>query len=196
MLSQKNCGSLISFFGCGLTYAAVPHKGTVDRLCLKLPDVSRVEYERYISVWLSSSKIRRIFRVLRNTLFDFSKTTSPVFPFLMRAIIAGVISPVWRQLTALSDGSDKERFASILATWQVTPGTSGSTKLFSLISLSVKIPNDTSATSLSEHADRDNIPETTRASARIFFFTTIPVFEITPEQPTNKSRARRLLEYC
>lgn len=49
MLAQKDCVFDESFrcsvpvLGRGETYAAVPHKGTVERLCLKLPEVSRVE---------------------------------------------------------------------------------------------------------------------------------------------------------
>ena len=65
----------------------------------------------------------------------------------MRSIIAGVISPVCRQETALSEGSVRLNGDSMEATWQVTPGTSGSTKAFTVMSLKVKIPSETSATS-------------------------------------------------
>ena len=80
-------------------------------------------------------------------LFDFVKTTSPDFVRSIVAIISGVISPVWRQETELSDGSASERLASMLATWQVTPGTFGSWKVLILMSLSVNMPSETSPTS-------------------------------------------------
>lgn len=49
MLAQKDCvfgeslRCTVPVLERGVTYAAVPHKGTVERLCLKLPEVSRVE---------------------------------------------------------------------------------------------------------------------------------------------------------
>ena len=48
MQNQKDCdvgwgAFTVSLFVCGLMYAAVPQSGIVERLCLKLPDVSRVE---------------------------------------------------------------------------------------------------------------------------------------------------------
>lgn len=96
-------------------------------------------------------------RFQKHTL-RFFENNFPRFSLLDAGNQAGVISPVCRQLTALSEGSDRDKLASILATWHVTPGTKGSTKLLSLISFSVNIPNDTSATSLSEQADNVTAP--------------------------------------
>ena len=54
--------------------------------------------------------------LLKNTLLDFLNTTSPDMDLSMAAIIAAVISPVWRQAIALSEGSEKLKSASILDT--------------------------------------------------------------------------------
>ena len=81
-------------------------------------------------------------------LLDVLNTTSPDADLSILAIILLVISPVCLQAIPMSEGSAKSKLASICEIWQVTPVTTGSCNTLIFISLVVKIPSDTSPTSL------------------------------------------------